>query len=380
LNKRAILRLNVSLNQQKNKEDCVHNYKGKTVYLGIDVHKKSYMVSAICDGKLEKRDRLEAKPKGLVDYCSKFFSGAAIESAYEAGFCGFYLHRFLEKHHFKNHVIHAAGMEIAVGNKVKTDKRDSLKLAVQLSVGRLKGIHVPSEERENYRKLTRLRETFLRHRTRFGCQIKSVLLQHGLIRPDDDRRVSKKWLKNILEEEMSFELKFTLESLSQMWLILTDKMSVIDEELKKQSVEDESIEKVYRSAPGIGPVAARTLANELGDMFQFKNERQLFSYLGLTPSEYSSGEHIRHGHISRQGKARLRYILVQAAWVAIRHDNELKEDYERISKTRGGKKAIVGVARRLIGRIRSCFRQGVLYQKAYRKQDMDDFESASVSK
>ena len=109
------------------------------------------------------------------------------------------------------------------------------------------------------------------------------------------------------------------------------------------------------------PTAARVLANELGDMSQFQTERQIFSYTGFTPSEHSSGDRIRQGHISRQGKPVFRRILVQAAWVAIRHDRSLEEIYNRISARSGGKRAIVGVARRLIGRLRACFRTGKLY-------------------
>ena len=84
----------------------------------------------------------------------------------------------------------------------------------------------------------------------------------------------------------------------------------------------------------------------------------LFSYLGLTPVEYSSGEQERQGHISRQGRASLRHLFIEAAWVAIKKDNQLKAAYHRLEKTRGSKRAIVGIARRLAGRIRSCVKNG----------------------
>jgi transposase len=97
-------------------------------------------------------------------------------------------------------------------------------------------------------------------------------------------------------------------------------------------------------------------------MSQFSSERALSSYTGLTPCEYSSGEHVRKGHISRQGKPVLRSILVQCAWTAIRYDKSLREVFDRIGKRAGAKRAIVAVARRLIGRIRACFRANTLYQ------------------
>jgi len=74
--------------------------------------------------------------------------------------------------------------------------------------------------------------------------------------------------------------------------------------------------------------------------------------LGFTPVEYSSGDHVRQGHISRQERAVLRYLFVESAWIAIRKNPPLKGVYQRLAKTRGGKRAIVGVARRLAGRLR----------------------------
>lgn len=121
------------------------------------------------------------------------------------------------------------------------------------------------------------------------------------------------------------------------------------------------IHEIYQSHPGIGLVSARTLANELGDMSQFKNERCLYSYTGLTPSEHSSGERRQLGHITHQGKAILRKILIQAAWIAIKYDESLALIYARISITAGKRNAIVGVARRMIGRLRACLRKNELY-------------------
>ena len=97
-------------------------------------------------------------------------------------------------------------------------------------------------------------------------------------------------------------------------------------------------------------------------MSQFKNSKSISSFTGLTPCEYSSGEHVRQGHISRQGRPILRKALVQSAWIAIKHDKSLKEIFERLSKHSGAKRAIIGIARRLIGRIRACFQTGEMYR------------------
>lgn len=132
--------------------------------------------------------------------------------------------------------------------------------------------------------------------------------------------------------------------------------------MAEQAEKDQALEIIYRSVPGIGKTHARALSNELEDMQQFNNEKKLFSFTGLTPSEYSSGENKRQGHMSRQGRSLLRKILIQAAWFAIKKDVALKNIFERTEKRTGKKRAIVGIARRLIGRIRSCFTTGCLYE------------------
>ena len=338
------------------------DYTGKKIYLGIDVHKKTYAVAAFCEKLVVKKATLPASPEGLVTFCKKYFPGALIESAYEAGFSGFFLHRILEKNGIRNLVIHAAGIEIAVGDRVKTDKRDALKIATQLEANRLKGIHVPSEEREEKRALTRLRDTVVEHRTTTANQIKSLLYQHGLISPTARKKTCPKWIESLKKLPMRDGIRYALQHLVDMWKQLTAKINEINIELRKQAVEDSALETIYRSAPGIGPVGARVLANEIEDMEYFDNERQIFSYTGLTPSEHSSGGYVRKGHISRQGKTIIRKILVLAAWKAIQTDKRLRETFDRISVKAGGKKAIVAIARRLIGHIRACFRKRCLYR------------------
>jgi transposase len=96
-------------------------------------------------------------------------------------------------------------------------------------------------------------------------------------------------------------------------------------------------------------------------MTRFANERALFSSTGLTPSEYASGASVRRGPMSRQGSSRVRHVLVEIAWRALPRDAVLQEIFDRIAATRGKKRAIVAIARRLTGRIRACFRQGTTY-------------------
>jgi len=335
-------------------------YEGKNIYVGIDVHKKSYSVSCICDGVVVKKDTIVANPKKLIEYLQKYFAGSKINTAYEAGFSGFYLHRYLMESGIKNIVVHPASIEVSARDRVKTDKRDALKIAQQLSDGRLKGIHVPNERREHFRSVTRLRDKFMGQRKRLSNQLKSMLAYYGLM-TTDNRKVSKKWIKEVLELEVPEEVKYCLKMYAQEWLHIDDKLKEILKKLSEQASEDKVIDDMYRVVPGIGALSARILANELGDMRQFGSAKKLYGFTGLTPSEHSSGEHRWLGHISHQGRSILRKILVQVAWFLIKKDQKMQLFFDEISKRAGRKRAIVAVARKLIGCIRASFLTGEVY-------------------
>jgi len=340
------------------------DYLGKKIYVGIDVHKRTYSVYCQYEGELVKKATIPAIPTALIGMFRKHFAGAEIYSAYEAGFAGFVLHRFLLAQGVKNMVVNPASIEVAAKDKVKTDKRDCRKIAIQLAAGRLKGVFVPSEEQEQERLLTRTREQLVNERTRLGLQFKSRLYQFGLIPSDDETVLSQGFMEEYLGKELPKRLKESLSTIYRVWKVVHQEIKSLEREMKHQAKADKN-ESIYRSAPGIGPLASRILSNELGDMSQFHNERAIFSHIGLTPSEFSSGDHRRQGHISRQGSGRLRWILTEAAWKAIKKDQKLAQDFERISLKAGKKRAIVAIARKLIGRIRACFRKGQSYELGF---------------
>ena len=334
----------------------MHNNNPNAVYLGIDVHKKTYSITAICQGCVIKKATMCADPKVLLAFIKNHYSKQQIYTAYEAGFSGFNLHRYLLTNGISNIVIHPASVEVAARERVKNDKRDSEKIAEQLSAGRLKAIHVPSLEREQFRTITRLREFYIKQRKRVGNKLKSLMHQFGLIPYHQNRKVSRNFIQDILKVHIDGELGFCIKEHSTTWIYFNDKVKEVEKKIKTQAREDNTLERIYRKHKGIGVISARILANELEDLSQFSNERQLFSYIGFTPCEYSSGEHTRKGHISRQGKPILRKTLIEASWRAIRLNPELKDTFERISKNTGSKKkAIIGVARRMIGHIRASF-------------------------
>lgn len=341
-------------------------FVGKTVFAGIDVHKDSYTLAVVADGvAVLKVGSMPALPHKLVEFLSARFPQSKIKTAYEAGFCGFALHRALDAAGFDSIVVNASSIEVAANDRVKTDKRDAQKIALQLSRGTLRGNHIPSVEEEAERELTRTRAQLVRHRAELANQIKSKLQLFGLTAPGDKRMVTLRLLAEIRQMKLAKPLAAAFAALAAAWSALGDEIDNLETCLREQAARDAKREAIFQSVPGVGLITARTLANELGDLSRFPSVKDLYSFTGLTPSEHSSGPKERKGSITRQGSSTLRSILVEAAWRAKRQDPQLAALYERIAARRGGKRAIVAVARNMIGRIRACLRDDKTYAKEY---------------
>ena len=151
-----------------------YDYTGKKVYMGIDVHKKTYACVSVCDGIVIKKDTMPASPAILIAYIHNTFSGADITTAYEAGFCGFSLHRELIQAGINNRVVHPGSIEVASRDRVKTDKRDAKKIAEQLAAHRLRAIYVPTLEQESKQSVTRLRDSIVKSRHKVGQKFKAL--------------------------------------------------------------------------------------------------------------------------------------------------------------------------------------------------------------
>ncbi len=347
------------------------SFEGKVVFVGIDVHKRTYTIVAVAEGmKAMKFANLPADPEALATFLRRRLKGAVLKTAYEAGFSGFVLHRVLSREGIDNIVVNPSSIEIAANNRVKTDRRDALKVAEQLKTGQLQGIRIPSVEEEQARLITRTRTQVVNLRKAVGNMIKSKLVQFGLLEHDDERVMGPRLLKEIEASTMAPELALAVKALAAIYRCAAEQICELEEKMAAQAKAQEDLERIYCSAPGLGPISGRVLCNELGDMSQFSNERQLCAFVGLTPSEHSSGtdrngdERKRRGRITKQGRALIRGVLVEAAWRAIAQDPALRQIYDRLKIRCGGKRAIVAVARHLLVRIRASLKRKEVYRMA----------------
>jgi transposase len=329
--------------------------KGKSIYVGIDVHKKDWVVTVLCQGEEVYHAVVGSDPSGLVKLLKRF-EASEVHTVYEAGPTGYWLHDALVEAGFDS-MVTPPSLVPQVGGRVKTDRRDSRKLASMLAGGFLRRVHVLTPEERAHRQLLRTRNQIEHHRRQTQNQIKSMLLFHGKRAPDEQKeRWSEghvRWIESI-EWEYPV-LKTAMESMVKMYRALTEEYKHLTYEIEQLALEDKYRERVglLTQIPGIGTFTAMAILVELQNIERFRRADQLASYLGLTPSQHSSGEKIRMGHITRCGNYEVRTRLVESSWTLIRYDAQARMTYERIKhQTGSGRKAITAIARRLALRIR----------------------------
>lgn len=327
--------------------------KSQPIYMGMDVHKKTWSVCLIHCKQVVGKASLPADFEVLKKYLKRY-EGFEIHSAYEAGFCGFSLHRQLISIGLKNIITPVHKIPIIFGDKVKTDKIDCFKLAHFLANGLLKAIYIPTEEQINFRQIVRTRDQLKSKRIRVIAQIKNLLFQIGI--SVDAKQVSKKLRQHFLTLDLPSMFRMTLDLHFEQLDLLQRQLKGLYKEIEKTGEESKSC-KVYhiiKSTPAIGPLLALALTYEVADWNRFRNEKQICAFFGLTPSEFSSGEKVCRGRITGQGSRMIRAFLVQTSWKIIKQDPAMKEFFDRITiQTGSKKKAIVAVARKLMCRIYS---------------------------
>jgi transposase len=329
--------------------------EGKEIFVGIDVHKESWQVTVRVDGEELFHGRMASEYRILRKVLDRF-EGGVIRVAYEAGPCGFGLHDQLREDGVEVMVVPPSLIPVESGNKVKTDKRDSRKLARLLEGNMLKRVYVLSEEDRADRELLRTRRQMVEHRNDVARQIKSKLLFHGVRCPFSGKggwsQGFIRWLKGLNLRWAT--VKVSLQSLIDLYEYLTGQIGVLNRKVAELSRSDKyrGRVKLLRSVPGIGVLIAMEILVEIQDMERFQRADELASYIGLTPSEFSTGQYVRQGRITRCGNKRVRTCLVESSWHLITKDPWMRRKYDRLKQWRGGKRAIIAIARNLIIRVR----------------------------
>jgi transposase len=328
--------------------------------IGCDFHPSYQQVAALdtASGELLER-RLIHRGKEVEAFYEGLPRGARV--GMEATCAARWFERLLERCGHQLWVGHPAQIRALAVRKQKTDPRDAQHLLHLLLTEQFPRIWIPTPAERDARQLLVHRHKLVQWRTQVQNQLRALARNEGL--PPQTRF----WTRKGRQQLESVRLDRWAAQRRQDLLRLLDELNPQIDQLTQQVEQEaqrrpEAIELMTQ--PGVGPVVSLAFVLTLGPTSRFARGKQVASYLGLNPAEYSSGDRQRLGHISKQGNQMLRWLLVEAAWVAARQDPELGRIYKRLAFRRGRKIAAVAVARKLAvklyWRLRETQQQGLV--------------------
>jgi len=330
--------------------------KDNKIFVGLEDSKRTWKLGVRCDGMFVHETSMPTEYSNLRSYLKGRYPGCTIQVIYEAGFAGFWLHDLLEEDGIDCIVTPANKVTMEKVNKVKTDKRDARRLAINLENNDYTSCHVPDRERREDRQISRTLIQIQKDITATKNRIRRFLDFHGL----NNTMPSGRWNASHYKKLYSLSLSKSLQISFNVLLRLLKELEQIKVELMlelKELCQKERYRKsveAKQSCPGIGWFSAIRFTLEWGNMSRFRSSKHIASFTGLTCREYSTGDTVRRGRITGQSFEGVRAWLIQCAWRSIRKDPVLLDKYIRIWKNSGSKKkAIVAVARKLAVRMRA---------------------------
>lgn len=327
---------------------------GKDIFVGLEDAKRTWKVCVRCEHQVVHETSMPALYPVLRQYLQGRYPDCRISVIYEASFRGFGLHDHLVADGIACVVTPPHLVTQEKVNRVKTDRIDARRLATVLESGDYQVCHVPDPEWRQDRQVVRLLGQLRKDLTRTKNRIRQFVYFHGLA----DQLPARRWRERDYQALAALTLPSQLQTSLELYLA--------DKEMREQQIKQRQrrLQQISRkprwaplvalkqSCPGIGWLTAIRLTLEWGDLSRFPDGARLSSFAGLTASEYSTGQTVHRGRITRQGNGPVRGWLVQCAWRGIRQDPVLAEKFQRVWTNSGNKKkAIVALARTLVVRL-----------------------------
>lgn len=343
--------------------------KSNNVYVGLDVHKEFIAIALAYEGRGEpayygELANTPAVARELIKRLAK--KGSVLHFCYEAGPCGYGLYRQLTELGQACEVVAPSLIPRKAGERMKTDRRDALSLARLHRSGDLTAVWVPDGEQEALRDLTRAREDMKAMELQARQRLGAFLLRHGRVYGGKSRwtQAHWRWLEGVKFDTpvQQIVLQEYIDAVKQA----QRRVAALEEQMRT-ALAGWSMEPVARALMalrGVGVITAMTLLAELGDLTRFASPRELMGYLGLVPSEHTSGGTRRQGRITRTGNGHARRALVESAWNYRFPARKTRDIEKRAEQTSAAVQAIAWEGqKRLCGRYQTLLRSGKLKQQ-----------------
>jgi transposase len=335
------------------------NFEGQNIFVGIDVHLKSWNVSIFTEDVHHKTFSQPPKAESLSSYLKLNFPNAIYHSVYEAGFSGLSAHYELINLGINNIVTNPADVPTSdKERRRKTDKVDSNKLARSLRNNELKGIYTPSQGILEDRSFVRIRSSIVKDQSRLKNRLRSMLYFYGIEFPVEFQKSRTHWSKRFMVWLKTVQLKSQSGNMALAILIkeaeqLRTLLLEVNKELKVLSFTEKYAKNIefIRSVPGVGLVTGMFFLSEIEDIKRFENNDKFAGMIGIVPDCYSSGDKEQIGEITHRRHVHLRSALIECSWIAVRIDPALSKAYSDYCKRMEPNKAIIRIARKLSNRI-----------------------------
>ncbi len=346
------------------------NFDGQNIFVGIDVHLKSWNVSIFTEHLHHKTFNQPPKAESLSNYLKLNFPNATYHSVYEAGFSGLHAHYKLTNLGIDNIVINPADVPTSdKERRRKTDKVDSNKLARSLRNKELKGIYTPAQDILEDRSFVRVRSSIVKDQSRLKARIKSMLYYYGIEFPQEFQNSNTHWSKRFMVWLKTVQLKsqtgnMALAMLIKEAVLLRELLLEVNKELKALSVTEKYAGnmELIRSVPGIGLVTGMLFMTEIETIKRFENNDNFAGMIGIVPDCHSSGDNEKIGKITPRRHNYLRSALIESSWIAVRIDPALSKAFSDYCKRMEPNKAIVRIARKLSNRIFFVLKNEMKYE------------------
>lgn len=288
------------------------------LWVSLDVHKHSIVAATLPpDGGKPEVFRIETTDQAIRRFVAKLGGAEGLAVCYEAGPSGFALWRLLKTIGVACDVIAPSLIPVRAGDRVKTDRRDAKKLVGLQRAGMLKYVSPPTAETEGLRDLLRCRDDLRCARTAARHRVLKQLLRHGRIYREGKTAWTQRHRRWVQAQRLDDPLaQFALEQMLTHLDGIERQMAILDGQLELIAASDRwsGQVKILIGFRGISTLTALGLIAEIGDFHRFSHPRELASWLGITPTEYSSGPQQHRGHITKTGNRHARRLLVEAAW------------------------------------------------------------------